>query len=145
MKAVGFYDIFGLGSIIGRYKIGLTNAPERRLKELNGQQAPCPIECIRYIPVSNMKSIEEKLHEQFDERRRHNEWFNFWVWELPMVHIAYERYKHNFKDNKLASLPSKKTLVTVAIAAFVLMSGSALFASAIMPTPQPRIQNEKLD
>lgn len=134
MKAVGFYDIFGLGTLIGRYKIGLTNSPERRTKELNGQQAPCPIECIRYIPVSNMRSCEGKLHKQFDAKRRHNEWFNFWVWELPMVHFAYEKYKHNFKENKQAQLPSKQAIATFLMLGFAMFAGSAVFAAAIFPT-----------
>ena len=130
LKADGFHG--ALSAIYGRYKIGLSNNPERRLVELNGQQAPCKILMLRAIQVSDMHTVEGELHKKFDANRKHGEWFDFWFWEKPVVNFAYDRYQHNFKVNKLARSRNLKPLGYGAL--FVgAIAISALFASVISP------------
>lgn len=89
LKAQGFHG--PLGCIKGRYKIGLTNNPTRRLDELNGSQAPCRIIGVRYIQVEDNLAVEQELHRKFKGDRKHGEWFDFWIWQLPIVHLAYDQ------------------------------------------------------
>lgn len=100
VEAKGFYGIFSF--LIKRRKIGLSNNPERRLKELNSEQAPCPIVGIRYIEVKDNSLTEKDLHAKFARNRKHGEWFDFWFWELPLVDLAYERRAEGSWLNKLS-------------------------------------------
>jgi hypothetical protein len=99
VEAKGFHGIFSF--VLKRRKIGLSNNPERRLKELNSEQAPCPIIGVRYIQVKDSRKTEAELHELFVSRRRHGEWFDFWIWEMPIVNWHYERHAAGTVLNKL--------------------------------------------
>ena len=57
---------------IGRYKIGLTTRPQKRIREI---QSPYPVDLICIIQTDNMLSLENALHERFDHARKHGEWF----------------------------------------------------------------------
>lgn len=57
---------------IGRYKIGLSTNPQRRIGEI---QSPYPVELICIIQTDDMLSLERQLHNQFDHARKHGEWF----------------------------------------------------------------------
>lgn len=56
------------------YKIGRTNNPERRIKEL-GVKLPYPIELLHLIPTDDMDGLELDLHMQFSHKRVNGEWF----------------------------------------------------------------------
>jgi hypothetical protein len=110
MEAKGYYGLFSF--LIKRRKIGLSNNPERRLKELNSEQAPCPIIGIRFIEVVNSRATEADLHQVFKKNRRHGEWFAFWVWELPYLNFMYERKAPGTFINRF---PGKEVVVTFAV------------------------------
>lgn len=121
VEAKGFHGI--LSPIRKRRKIGLTNSPDRRLEELNGSQSPCPIVGIRYIQVWDNAEVERSLHKKFAKNRKHGEWFDFWLWELPLVAIAYERKAPGTAINRL----SFSTLVLLAISV-LLLSGAVVLS-----------------
>jgi T5orf172 domain len=79
-----------------RYKIGLTIDLERRLKELNGQQAAQPIDMIWSIRVSDMRSAEKTLHDRFQGSQVHGEWFEFEQHDLQIVQSAYQEVAQQF-------------------------------------------------
>ena len=128
VKAKGFHGRL-LSPLLGRYKIGLTNNPERRLNELNSQQAPCPIVGIRNIAVRDNATVERALHQKFAKQRRHGEWFDFWVWELPLVEMAYDR-----AEKPLSAKVSKIAIAGMAI--LVLGAGGIGFAIASTNSPE---------
>jgi len=107
VEAQGFHGI--LSALIKRRKIGLTNNPSRRLSELNSSQAPCPIAIIKVISVTDNARVESELHSQFRRNRKHGEWFDFWVWELPLVAWMYSRKEDG-------SWVSRLSMVSIAIA-----------------------------
>ena len=57
---------------IGRYKIGLTTRPQKRIREI---QSPYPVDLICIIQTNDMLSLENALHDRFDHARKHGEWF----------------------------------------------------------------------
>ena len=129
VEAKGFHGI--LSPIKKRLKIGLSNNPERRLRELNSEQAPCQIVGIRYIKVMSNATVETRLHKHFARNRRHGEWFDFWVWELPLVNRAYDRAKH---DNNLSGIslnPKVIQFVAIATGAMAIVVVVAVITSAI--------------
>lgn len=130
MRAEGFHGI--LAGVIGRYKIGKSNNPQRRHVELNGQQAPCPISCLRYIEVDDMHAVETSLHKRFKANRRHGEYFDFWRWELPVLHLAYNRFANSNRTNKRA-LPLTRGKNAIAVIVFLFL---AAFIAAAIATPQ---------
>lgn len=79
-----------------RYKIGLTVDLQRRLKELNGQQAAFPIDLRWSIRVSDMRSAEKALHDRFQGSNPHGEWFEFEQRDLPIVQSAYQEVAQQF-------------------------------------------------
>jgi hypothetical protein len=110
VEAVGFHG--PLARAKKRLKIGLTNNPERRLSELNSEQAPCKIVGIRYIQVINNQETEKRLHHKFKRNRKHGEWFDFWVWEIPLVNRAYDKEIH-----KTSFIPLSNILAVGGVAA----------------------------
>lgn len=58
----------------GIYKIGCTKRPDARIKQL-GIQLPYELEVICLLPAQDMRLLESKLHERFNERRVNGEWF----------------------------------------------------------------------
>ncbi len=121
VEAVGFHGI--LSRCVKRCKIGKSNNPYRRLNELNSEQAPCPIEGLRFIQVENNSKIEADLHHKFRRNRKHNEWFDFWIWEMPFVDMAFERRAPGTVLNRMSitSLALAGTAI-VAIAFSVALS-----------------------
>lgn len=81
-----------------RYKIGLTNDIDRRLKELNGKQAAFEVKLLWSIAVSDMRAAESWLHEKLSDRRVHGEWFQFDEDELSQVRELYLDAGHQFSD-----------------------------------------------
>ena len=57
---------------IGRYKIGFSITPQKRVRQI---QSPYPVDLICIIQTDDMLSLENKLHARFDHARKHGEWF----------------------------------------------------------------------
>ena len=79
-----------------RYKIGLTVDLDRRMRELNGKQAPFENKLLWSIEVSDMRSAEKDLHDMFSTRRVNGEWFVFNESELDEVEGKYDRISEKY-------------------------------------------------
>jgi len=79
-----------------RYKIGLTVDLDRRMRELNGKQAPFENKLLWSIEVSDMRSAEKDLHDMFSNRRVNGEWFVFNESELDEVEGKYDRISEKY-------------------------------------------------
>lgn len=128
LKAQGFYGVFS--GIYGRYKIGLSNNVQRRLTELNGQQAPCPIVLKHYIEVNNMKDTEGRLHSQYKSSRKHGEWFDFFIWELPFIWLQYQHYARASKRQMIKPIPLELVRVITAVLLVSFLGASAFSMSS---------------
>lgn len=60
-----------------RYKIGIATDLERRLNQLNGQQAAYPVQVVHHVSGPNYYAFEQELHKRYDWDRVHGEWFAF--------------------------------------------------------------------
>jgi hypothetical protein len=70
----GFVYLFKLET--GHYKIGLSENPERRSKEVVSG-LPFSIEILHTIPTNQMECLEYELHDRFKAKRyAKTEWFN---------------------------------------------------------------------
>lgn len=68
------YLIEAIGA--GRYKIGWTKQhPSKRLKSLKKGSPPFPLYLVSFIYVEDCEKTEVALHSLFEDKRRHNEWF----------------------------------------------------------------------
>lgn len=83
-----------------RYKIGLTNNLDRRMKELNGKQSPVENRLQWSIEVCDMRSAEKDLHDRFHARRVHGEWFQFSEGELKEVESVYDRVGDKYPSRR---------------------------------------------
>ena len=88
-----------------RYKIGLTNNLDRRMKELNGKQSPFENRLQWSIEVSDMRSAEKDLHDRFNTRRVNGEWFQFSGGELDEVKSIYDRVADKYSSRRYQSEP----------------------------------------
>lgn len=94
----------------GRYKIGITNNIERRLKQLS---CGCPrISCEYHSEfISNALAIESYLHKLFEEFWVGGEWFSFV--DLDKIKNTVEKSKLITKNNlkKIASIDKRNLLL----------------------------------
>jgi hypothetical protein len=72
-----------------RYKIGRTNNIGRRTKELNGKQAPTPIDLLWSRDVGRAVSAENELKLRFKRWNVHKEWYEFDRSDLGEIERAY--------------------------------------------------------
>lgn len=73
----------------GIYKIGYSIDPERRIKKI--VKMPFPCELIYICKTENALSLERELHNHWDNRRLHGEWFSLRecdLREFPLVAIS---------------------------------------------------------
>lgn len=61
----------------GLCKIGMTNNIKTRVSILTCGNPD--IKLIGYIPSSNMKVLEQRLHERYSKKRHKGEWFNITI------------------------------------------------------------------
>ena len=94
MEAIGYHGILP-GCYLRRVKIGLSRNPQLRLENFHANQPPCDIRILRTIYVDDMKSVEEKLHNQFQNSKvklaKSREWFDLSPWDFFMVNWAFYR------------------------------------------------------
>lgn len=104
MSEPGFI-YFVHANLTNRYKIGLTNNLDRRMKELNGKQSPFENKMLWSIEVSDMRSAEKDLHDRFDARRVNGEWFRFDESELGEVKSIYDRVADKYSAHQYQPEP----------------------------------------
>jgi hypothetical protein len=99
MSNTGFiYFIRAVGSEPTRYKIGLTNNLERRVKELNRGQSAFPNEMLWNVAVNDTENAESDLHNRFVHHRVHGEWFQFDDDMLDEVRDAFLEVAQNYPN-----------------------------------------------
>jgi len=98
MEAGFIYFVHADGT--DRYKIGLTNNLDRRMKELNGKQSAYKNLLQWSIEVSDMRSAEKDLHDRFNARRVNGEWFQFSEGELKDVEAIYDRVADKYPSRR---------------------------------------------
>ena len=91
-----------------RYKIGLTVDLDRRMKQLNGKQAPFENKLLWSIKVSDMRSAERDLHDTFSSRRVNGEWFTFNANELDEVKGKYNQTSKKYSIPQYQPKPSHR-------------------------------------
>lgn len=69
------YDVMGRDINISDKKIGLSNNPVNREKQLNRTKSPIGYRIITCYKVDNMNRVEKMLHAILDSRRVSGEWF----------------------------------------------------------------------
>lgn len=74
------------------YKIGIADAPNLRLKDLQSG-CPFPLKILSSVELTKPMSIERKLHHCFAKKKLRGEWFN-----LTKANI--KRLKKLFSDIK---------------------------------------------
>lgn len=76
----------------GLYKIGFSNNPHRRLKEVC-RSIGIEGEFICLIKTGDMVSLERKLHEKFKNKRRAGEWFELDEDDLKyLINLSHQAY-----------------------------------------------------
>jgi len=98
MEAGFIYFVHADGT--DRYKIGLTNNLDRRMKELNGKQSPFENRLQWSIEVCDMRLAEKDLHDRFQARRVNGEWFQFSEGELKEVESIYDRVADKYPSRR---------------------------------------------
>lgn len=98
MEAGFIYFVHADGT--DRYKIGLTNNLDRRMKELNGKQSPFENRLQWSIEVCDMRLAEKDLHDRFHARRVNGEWFQFSEGELKEVEAIYDRVADKYSSRR---------------------------------------------
>jgi len=104
MKTGYIYFVHADGT--NRYKIGLTVDLDRRMRELNGKQAPFENKLLWSIEVSDMRSAEKDLHDMFSNRRVNGEWFLFDESELSGVEDEYDRISDKYPVHQYQPEPT---------------------------------------
>ena len=103
MEAGFIYFVHADGT--DRYKIGLTNNLDRRMKELNGKQSAYKNLLQWSIEVCDMRLAEKDLHDRFQARRVNGEWFQFSEGELKEVESIYDRVADKYPAQRYQSEP----------------------------------------
>ena len=106
MKTGYIYFVHADGT--NRYKIGLTVDLDRRMKQLNGKQAPFENKLLWSIKVSDMRSAEKDLHDTFSSRRVNGEWFTFNANELDEVKGKYNQTSKKYSIPQYQPKPSHR-------------------------------------
>jgi predicted GIY-YIG superfamily endonuclease len=86
--------VYVIGGTEKPYKIGITNNPERRLKNLQtGHPFELKIHYKEEIPESQVRLIEQTIHKTIKYKQTHGEWFDISLEEaISEVKFARIRY-----------------------------------------------------
>ncbi len=80
-------------------KIGVSRDPKTRLSQLQ-QTNPSKLSLVHIMQVFDMKTVESRLHNQYQSKRGQGEWFKlttddiFWI--TSITSITNENYAHYF-------------------------------------------------
>lgn len=70
-------NVYVMKNSIGLYKIGISNNPERRLREIE-RSSGLDVDIVRLFSVrTNARSVEAFLHKKLKDYRKNGEWFSF--------------------------------------------------------------------
>lgn len=101
------------------YKIGLSSDVNQRIKALEKQYYPfIGIRVVRLVEVNNMRAVETKMHELFDDKRidDRREWFVLEPHVLESVLMSLGQLASiNTKTKKYTSRPDLRFRVSVPV------------------------------
>ena len=75
---------------VGYFKIGITSNLKRRLTEINNGNA----RVVYYVAQKKLDgagTIEKRIHQRLDKKRRDGEWFRLWFWQVWWLKWRYFR------------------------------------------------------
>jgi len=87
--------IYVIGEHQKPYKIGITNNPERRLKNLQtGHPKKLYIHYTEMISDNQVRELEQIIHETIRHKRMHGEWFDIELNEA-IAEVKYARIRYS--------------------------------------------------
>lgn len=86
--------IYVIGEQCPPYKIGITNNPDRRLKNLQtGHPKKLTIHYTESIPENKVKELEQIIHKTIGHKRLVGEWFDIQLSEA-IAEVKYARIRY---------------------------------------------------
>lgn len=86
--------IYVIGGTEKPYKIGITNNPERRLKNLQtGHPYELKIHYKEEIPESQVRLIEQTIHKTIKHKQTKGEWFDISL-EDAIAEVKFARIRY---------------------------------------------------
>jgi hypothetical protein len=86
--------IYVIGTDKKPYKIGFSNKPARRLKDLQtGHPEQLTIHYLECIPKDQVKFIEKSIHSVLRHRRAKGEWFDLEL-EEAIAEVKFARIRY---------------------------------------------------
>jgi len=80
-------------------KIGVSRDPKTRLSQLQ-QTNPSKLSLVHTMQVFDMKTVESRLHDLYQDKRGQGEWFKLndedTFWMTSITSITKENYAHHF-------------------------------------------------
>ena len=90
-------------SELGPVKIGFSNAPERRLKQLQtGYPKPLTLHHVEYVGETNVRLMEGFIHAANRHRKVQGEWYNLTV-EDAIVEVKHAMIRYDGESNEMRS------------------------------------------
>lgn len=132
MQAIGYHGLVP-GCYLRRCKIGLSRNPQLRLENFIANQPPCDIKILRTIYVEDMKAVEAKLHNQFQNCKvklaKSREWFDLTPWQFVLVNWAFSQCDRavNARDEFTSRTLAAKVLVVSGLALLIATAASGQF------------------
>lgn len=91
-----WYKIYVIESSSGHFKIGYSNNPLRRLKELKRTQGAFEYGLIYWLGFKeerHARTFEKSLHETFADRRVNGEWFTLFTDDLIYLGTLFAQFE----------------------------------------------------
>jgi hypothetical protein len=86
--------IYVIGGTEKPYKIGITNNPGRRLKNLQtGHPSKLRIHHVEPIPDDQVRLIEQTIHKTINHKRLQGEWFDITL-EDAIAEVKFARIRY---------------------------------------------------
>ena len=86
--------LYVIGSTEKPYKIGITNNPDRRLKNIQtGHPKKLKIHYKEEIPDSQVRLLEQNIHRVIKRYQSHGEWFDIDL-EQAIAEVKYARIRY---------------------------------------------------
>jgi len=140
MEALGYHGLVP-GCYLRRCKIGLSRNPQLRLENFIANQPPCDIKILRTIWVEDMKAVEAKLHNQFQNCKvklaKSREWFDLTPWQFVLVNWAFSQCDRaiNARDKFTSRTVAAKVLVGSGLALLIVTAASGFQQKPEAPKP----------
>jgi len=91
--------IYVIGGTEKPYKIGITNNPTIRLKNLQtGHPSKLRIHHIEPIPDDQVRLLEQTIHKTIKHKKTHGEWFDIDL-EQAIAEVKYARIRYLKDEN----------------------------------------------